>query len=134
MVLQSVRFGSLGKLQGAEVPMAVAGGAFPVGAALTWRSCWHTLFLVPWSPGTVLLVTGSPWVCYEGRGAASKAAQSFTGRACEGKCYPRGSITQGWGCSRIRHTGVQTAREEVAILSTSWLHPGLCSVPACDFC
>lgn len=31
--------------------MAVAGGAVPVGAALTWRSCWQTLFVVPWSPG-----------------------------------------------------------------------------------
>lgn len=27
--------GCLGKLQGAEVPMAAADGAFPVGAALT---------------------------------------------------------------------------------------------------
>lgn len=35
------------------------------------------------------------------------------------KCYPRGSITQGWGCSGIRHAGIQTAREEVTILNTS---------------
>lgn len=50
MELQSVGFGSLGKLQGAEVPMAVAGCAFPVVAVLTWRSCWHTLVVAPMEP------------------------------------------------------------------------------------
>lgn len=62
----------------------------------------------------MLLVIGAPQVCCKGEELPAELprAEELHLRGM-GKCDPRGSISPGWGHSRIRHTGIQTAREEV---------------------
>lgn len=95
MDLQSVGFGSLGKLQGSEVPTAVADGAVPVGAALTWRSCWHTLVVIPMEPWQILLVLGHQGFAVRGEELPAELPRAED--LClggMGKCYPGGALPQ----------------------------------------